>query len=199
MREKNALHSATFEWAKQQQYSKDMQRTYVLSFKFSPQNFLKWLPNNIWHIFISVMEDSMAVRTANAVWEGGLQAGKGTMQLGSGAFEGQYSFSSRFEEGAGTNPEELIGAAHAGCFSMAFAATLSRAGFEPRSIRTTAVVHLTKDESGFSIPAIDLNTEAVVPGIEATNFQELAETAKKSCPVSKALAGVKIKLTAKLI
>jgi lipoyl-dependent peroxiredoxin len=141
----------------------------------------------------------MAVRTAKAAWEGDLQAGKGTMRLGSGAFEGQYSFSSRFEEGAGTNPEELIGAAHAGCFSMALAATLSRAGFEPKNIRTTATVHLIKDDSGFVIPTIDLNTEAEVLGIEAAVFQEFAETAKKSCPVSKALAGVTIKLTAKLI
>ncbi|HKX29039.1 MAG TPA: OsmC family protein [Blastocatellia bacterium] len=141
----------------------------------------------------------MAVRTAKAAWEGNLQSGKGTMSLGSGAFEGQYSFASRFEEGVGTNPEELIGAAHAGCFSMALAATLGQAGFAPQSVRTTATVHLIKDQGGFVIPTIDLATEASVPGIEPDRFQELAETAKKNCPVSKALAGVTIKLTAKLI
>ena len=140
----------------------------------------------------------MAVRTAKAAWNGGIQTGKGTMALGSGAFEGQYSFSSRFENGAGTNPEELIGAAHAGCFSMALAATLGRSGFEPKSIRTTAQVHLVKNDTGFVIPSIDLDTEADVPGIDAEKFQELAKTAKETCPVSKALAGVEIKLNAKL-
>jgi len=141
----------------------------------------------------------MAVRTANAVWEGNLQAGKGKMALGSGAFEGQYSFASRFEDGAGTNPEELIGAAHAGCFSMALAATLTNSGFDPKSVKTTAKVHLLKKDGGFAIPTIDLDTEASVPGIDAAKFQELAETAKKNCPVSKALAGVDIKLNAKLV
>jgi lipoyl-dependent peroxiredoxin len=141
----------------------------------------------------------MAVRTANAVWEGNLQAGKGKMALGSGAFEGQYSFASRFEDGVGTNPEELIGAAHAGCFSMALAATLSNSGFEPKSVKTTAKVHLLKKDGGFAIPTIDLDTEASVPGIDAAKFQELAETAKKNCPVSKALASVEIKLNAKLV
>jgi osmotically inducible protein OsmC len=141
----------------------------------------------------------MAVRNAKAVWEGNLQSGKGRMALGSGAFEGQYSFSSRFEEGTGTNPEELLGAAHAGCFSMALAATLGGAGFEPKNVRTTAKVHLTKKDAGFVIPTIDLETEAEVPGIDQAKFQELAETAKKNCPVSKALAGVEIKLTSKLV
>jgi osmotically inducible protein OsmC len=141
----------------------------------------------------------MAIRHAKAVWEGNLQAGKGRMSLGSGAFEGQYSFSSRFEEGVGTNPEELIGAAHAGCFSMALAATLGNSGFEPKSVKTTAKVHLVKKESGFVIPSIDLETEAEVPGMDHAKFQELAETAKKNCPVSKALAGVEIKLAAKLV
>jgi lipoyl-dependent peroxiredoxin len=141
----------------------------------------------------------MAIRNAKAAWEGNLQSGKGKMALGSGAFEGQYSFSSRFEEGAGTNPEELLGAAHAGCFSMALAATLGGAGFEPKTVRTTAKVHLIKKDAGFVIPTIDLDTEAEVPGIDQAKFQELAETAKKNCPVSKALAGVEIKLTAKLL
>src|SRR5215831_3707165 len=141
----------------------------------------------------------MPARTANAVWEGSLQQGKGKMRLGSGAFEGQYSFASRFENGVGTNPEELIGAAHAGCFSMALAATLGRAGFEPKSVRTTARVHLVKNDTGFVIPTIDLDTEAEVPGIDAGKFQELAVSAKETCPVPKALAGVEIKLNAKLV
>ncbi len=141
----------------------------------------------------------MAVRTAKAAWDGNIQTGKGKMSLGSGAFEGQYSFSSRFEDGVGTNPEELLGAAHAGCFSMAFAATLGREGFEPKSVRTNAKVHLIKNEGGFVIPTIDLETEVKVPGIDAAKFQELAESAKKNCPVSKALAGVEIKMTAKLV
>src|SRR3954463_3454696 len=108
----------------------------------------------------------MPERTATARWEGGLQGGKGTMRLGSGAFDGQYSFSSRFEEGTGTNPEELIGAAHAGCFSMAFSAQLTNAGFPPTSVQTQARVHLDKGDAGFSITTIDLVTEAVVPGID---------------------------------
>src|ERR671915_9712 len=101
----------------------------------------------------------MPARTATARWEGGLQQGKGTMRLGSGAFEGQYSFSSRFEEGTGTNPEELIGAAHAGCFSMALSAGLGRAGHPPKRVQTTAKVHLDKAEVGWHVPHIELETE----------------------------------------
>jgi lipoyl-dependent peroxiredoxin len=129
----------------------------------------------------------MPERTATARWEGGLQEGKGTMRLGSGAFEGQYSFSSRFEEGTGTNPEELIGAAHAGCFSMALSAGLERAGHAPNSVDTTARVHLERGDAGFRIERIDLTTTADVPGIDDAAFQEQAETAKKNCPVSQAL------------
>jgi osmotically inducible protein OsmC len=140
----------------------------------------------------------MPERTATAHWEGGLQEGRGTMRLASGAFEGQYSFSSRFEEGTGTNPEELIGAAHAGCFSMALSAGLERAGHPPTSVDTTARVHLERAESGFRIERIDLTTTADVPGIEDAVFQEQAETAKKNCPVSQALTGVDIQLTARL-
>lgn len=139
----------------------------------------------------------MATRTARAQWEGNLQQGRGSMGLGSGAFQGQYSFSSRFEEGTGTNPEELIGAAHAGCFSMAFANALAKAGFEPKRVATTATVQLAKVAEGFSITSIQLDTEAQVPGIDEAKFQELAEGAKKGCPVSKALAGTEIKLKAK--
>jgi osmotically inducible protein OsmC len=140
----------------------------------------------------------MPERTATARWEGGLQQGKGTMRLGSGAFEGQYSFSSRFEEGTGTNPEELIGAAHAGCFSMALSAGLERAGHAPNAVDTTALVHLERAESGFRISRIDLTTTADVPGIDDAGFQEQAETAKANCPVSQALAGVDIRLDARL-
>ena len=140
----------------------------------------------------------MPERTATARWEGGLQHGKGTMRLGSGAFEGQYSFSSRFEEGSGTNPEELIGAAHAGCFSMALSGGLERAGHPPNSIDTTARVHLERGDSGFRISRIDLTTTADVPGMDDAAFLEQAEAAKKNCPVSQALTGVDIQLTAQL-
>jgi osmotically inducible protein OsmC len=132
----------------------------------------------------------MAVRGASAEWKGSLKAGGGTVRLGSGAFEGSYSFVSRFESGAGTNPEELIGAAHAGCFSMALAAALERAGHTPASIQTTSKVHLGTSEAGPTITQIDLEVEGVVPGIDAATFQEQAEGAKKGCPVSRALAGV---------
>ena len=141
----------------------------------------------------------MAIRTAKAQWDGTLKEGKGTMSLGSGAFQGPYSFASRFEQGTGTNPEELIGAAHAGCFSMALAAALGKAGFTPRRVSTAASVHLDPVEGGFAITAIDLKTEAAVPGIDNTKFQEIADGAKKGCPVSKALAGAKINLDAKLV
>src|ERR671922_2690878 len=105
----------------------------------------------------------MPVRSAEAVWEGDLQDGKGTLRLGSGAFEGQYSYSSRFEEGTGTNPEELIGAAHAGCFSMAFANILATAGHDPQRVETTARVHLEPRDEGPAITRIELQTEAEVP------------------------------------
>jgi osmotically inducible protein OsmC len=141
----------------------------------------------------------MAARTADAEWKGNLREGKGTMKLGSGAYEGAYSFASRFENGTGTNPEELIGAAHAGCFSMALSAGLGRAGFTPTRIHTTARVHLEKVGEGFGITRIELNTAGQVPGIDAATFQKQAEDAKKGCPVSKALAGVQISLTAKLV
>jgi osmotically inducible protein OsmC len=141
----------------------------------------------------------MAVRTADARWEGNLQDGKGTMRFGGGAFEGQYSFSSRFEEGAGTNPEELIAAAHAGCFSMALSNGLAKAGHVPTRVETTASVHLDKVEGGFGITKIDLRTEAEVPGIDESAFKEQAETAKANCPVSKALAAVEITLDASLV
>ena len=140
----------------------------------------------------------MSTRSASAVWEGNLKNGKGKMKFGSGAFEGQYSFSSRFEEGKGTNPEELIGAAHAGCFSMAFSHDLSEAGFTPTKVATTAKVHLAMAEGGFKIVSIELECEADVPKIDEQTFQKLGDDAKKGCPVSKALAGTDISLKAKL-
>ena len=141
----------------------------------------------------------MATRKANAVWEGGLQDGKGKVSLGSGAFEGNYSFTSRFEDGSGTNPEELIGAAHAGCYSMALSLALEQAGYSPERVSTEAHVHLTKEGEGFSINKIDLVTEASIPEISEEDFQEQAKTAKENCPVSKALAGVDVSLDAKLV
>jgi lipoyl-dependent peroxiredoxin len=141
----------------------------------------------------------MPVRKAEARWEGDLPSGKGTMRFGGGAFEGQYSFSSRFEDGAGTNPEELIAAAHAGCFSMALSNGLAKAGFTPTRVDTTASVSLEKTDAGFGITKIELRTEAEVPGIDEATFSEQADTAKKNCPVSKALAAVDISLDAKLV
>jgi lipoyl-dependent peroxiredoxin len=141
----------------------------------------------------------MPVRSAEAVWEGDLQTGKGTMRFGSGAFEGQYSFASRFEEGVGTNPEELIAAAHAGCFSMALSAALARAGNTPKRVETTARVRLEKVGEGFSITRSDLVCEADVPGIDEATFQETAEGAKKTCIVSRALGALEITLEAKLV
>jgi osmotically inducible protein OsmC len=120
------------------------------------------------------------------------------MAFGSGAFEGQYSFGSRFEEGTGTNPEELIGAAHAGCFSMAFSGVLGEAGHDPKRVATTARVHLDKSDEGFTITKIELQTEAEIPGIEEDEFQKLAADAKAGCPVSRALGGVEIEVEAKL-
>lgn len=141
----------------------------------------------------------MPVRRANAVWTGGLKDGSGQMRLGSGAFEGAYSFGTRFEEAPGTNPEELIGAAHAGCFSMALSVGLERAGHAPKRVATSARVHLEKGDAGFSITRIELSTEAEVPGIDEATFQEQAQGAKANCPVSKALAGVEISLDARLV
>lgn len=140
----------------------------------------------------------MPVRSANARWEGDIKGGGGNMKLGSGAFEGKYSFGSRFETDPGTNPEELIAAAHAGCYSMALTAALGRADFAPESVATSARVHLEITDAGPTITKIELTTEAAVPGIDETTFQEHATSAKENCPVSKALAGVEIHLEASL-
>ena len=141
----------------------------------------------------------MPVRTAKARWQGSLKEGGGTMSLGSGAYEGAYSFGTRFEGEPGTNPEELIAAAHAGCFSMALSGALGRSGYTPDSVATSARCHLEKVDGGFAITRIELITEAAVPGIDEAAFQEHAEGAKAGCPVSKALAGVEISLDAKLV
>jgi lipoyl-dependent peroxiredoxin len=142
---------------------------------------------------------AMPVRTSEALWEGDLKRGKGTVKLGQGAYNGPYSFQSRFENGAGTNPEELIAAAHAGCFSMALSAELTKAGFTPTSVHTVARVHLEKQGEGFGIPKIELITEAKVPGIDPAAFDQQAQSAKKNCPVSKLLAAAEITLDAKLL
>jgi osmotically inducible protein OsmC len=138
----------------------------------------------------------MAVSKAEAIWEGTLKEGSGTMKVGSGFVQGPYTFASRFEGDAkGTNPEELIGAAHAGCFSMFLSAQLTRAGFAPKSIHTTATVHLT---DGPTISLIELVCEAEVPGVDQNTFDEKVAVSKAGCPVSKALASVEMKVTATL-
>jgi osmotically inducible protein OsmC len=130
----------------------------------------------------------MPERHAEATWNGNLRDGSGHMNMESGSYEGAYTFASRFEEDEGTNPEELIAAAHAGCFSMALAADLGREGYDPEAVDTTANVTLDGDEG--AIVRIELVTEASVPGISNDEFQEIAAGAKQNCPVSKALAGV---------
>ena len=140
----------------------------------------------------------MPARKGTAVWEGTLKEGKGSMKLGTGAYEGPFSFKSRFEEGTGTNPEELIGAALAGCFSMALSANLEKAGHPGRRVSTTANVKLEMTDGGPKITTIELDTEAEVPGIDEATFREQAEKTKTGCPVSKALTGTEIKLYARL-
>ncbi|MER8391213.1 OsmC family protein [Mesorhizobium sp. M1340] len=142
----------------------------------------------------------MTIREAEAQWQGSLKEGSGRLRLGSGVFEGAYSFPSRFENGPGTNPEELIAAAHAGCFSMALSAILGREGYTPARIHTTAKAHLGATGAGPTLTRIELETEASVAGLAAGDFERLAQTAKESCLVSRALAGVAvITLKARLI
>ena len=141
----------------------------------------------------------MPVRNAEAEWKGNLLEGKGTIKLGSGAFEGSYDWRGRTADGAGTNPEELIAGAHAGCFSMALSAQLANNNTPAARIHTTAKAHLEKLEAGFTITRIELATEVEAPGIDNEKFQELAATAKANCPVSKALAGTEIQMTATLL
>jgi osmotically inducible protein OsmC len=132
----------------------------------------------------------MTIRQAQADWQGTLREGSGRLKLGSGAFEGAYSYPSRFEDGPGTNPEELIAAAHAGCFTMALSYALGNAGNAPERIRTVARVHLGMTAAGPTITRIELETEGEVPGLDPDAFGEVADAAKKSCLVSRALAGV---------
>ena len=141
----------------------------------------------------------MPVRSSEAVWMGSLLEGRGTIRLESGSFAGDYSFRSRFVNGKGTNPEELIAAAHAGCYSMALSAGLTRAGHPPTSIRTAAHVYLEKDGEGFGITKIELETYAMVPKISEAEFLEQVEAAKTGCPVSRLLASVEITLSARLV
>lgn len=138
------------------------------------------------------------IRHAEAEWSGSLKDGKGRVKVETGTLDSPYSFRARFEGGGETNPEELMGAAHAGCFTMALTAMLSGAGKPPTHIHTKASVHLTPVTGGFSIPKIELVTVANVPGMEAAEFLKMANDAKANCPVSKALAGVEITLDAKL-
>lgn len=138
-------------------------------------------------------------RKAEADWNGGIMDGKGNLKLGSGAFEGAYSFQSRFgDDTTATNPEELIAAAHAGCFTMALTGNLGRAGYSPTNVHTTANVKIEKQGDGFVIPNIDLVTEAEVEGIEDEEFQQIAEKTKETCPVSQVLKGAEISLKATL-
>jgi lipoyl-dependent peroxiredoxin len=132
----------------------------------------------------------MATRNGSARWDGDLATGSGNVTVGERAWTGNYSYASRFENGAGTNPEELIAAAHAGCFSMALSSTLSGAGHTPRSIETMARVHLRLVEGMPTIQQIDLETKGDVPDLDADGFRELAERAKAACAVSRALRGV---------
>ena len=140
----------------------------------------------------------MPTREAQAEWLGNFARGKGTMSVGSGAFEGAYTAASRFEDGEGTNPEELMAAAHAGCYSMALALGLTEAGHEPESVRTTARVSIEKDDGGFSITRSDLSTEVKAEGLDEDEFQKLAGEAKEGCPVSRALGAIDVSLDAKL-
>ncbi|HKY31971.1 MAG TPA: OsmC family protein [Candidatus Polarisedimenticolia bacterium] len=140
----------------------------------------------------------MPVRQAKAQWEGDLKQGRGSMKLGSGAWEGPYSFGSRFEGAQGSNPEEMLGAAHAGCFTMALANKLAQAGHPAQRVHTTAQVHLDKSGEGFGITRIQLTTEGSVPGISEQEFKRLAEDAKANCLVSKVLKGLSIELQATL-
>jgi lipoyl-dependent peroxiredoxin len=141
----------------------------------------------------------MTARNGSAEWNGDLQSGSGTVTVGDGIFEGQYSFASRFEEGSGTNPEQLIAAAHAACFSMALANILSQAGHAPQSVSTDARVQLRNVDGAPTLTRIDLDAEGNVSGIDEQQFQQYAEEAKAGCPVSRALAGVpQIELAARL-
>ena len=141
----------------------------------------------------------MPIRTASARWQGNLTEGSGTVRTGKGGLEGNYSYKSRFEEGEGTNPEELVGAAHAGCYSMALSKQLADAGAPPKSVDTTAQVHFDKTDAGMTVTRIDLDTVVDAPGVDQAEFQKLAEGAKENCPISRLLSpGAQITLNARL-
>jgi lipoyl-dependent peroxiredoxin len=140
----------------------------------------------------------MAERKAQAEWRDGLQEGEGVMRTESGALEASFTFPTRFEDGQGSNPEELIGAAHAGCYSMALSAGLGDAGYTPRKIVTDAAVSIEKGGGGFNITYSALKVKATVPGISEDEFMKIAQDTKKNCPVSKALGGLDIRLEAEL-
>lgn len=141
----------------------------------------------------------MTARSSSAQWRGDLKSGSGELSLGSGAFSGEYSFVSRFEEGDGTNPEELIAAAHAACFSMALSNILATAGSTPTSVKTEATLHLEKVDGAMTITRVVLDTVGEVPGIDAAQFVEKAEEAKANCPVSRLLTGATIELNAQFV
>lgn len=140
----------------------------------------------------------MPTRNAEATWEGGLQGGKGTFRGESGAIDGAYNFGSRFAEGTGSNPEELLAAAHAACYSMALSGALEKAGFTPERVHTDAACTVERSPEGFTITSMRLRTRARVPGIDEAKFRESAEGAKKGCPVSRALTGLQVELDAAL-
>lgn len=140
----------------------------------------------------------MPTRTANAEWNGSLRDGNGTMKMRSGSYEGPFSFQSRFKEGEGTNPEELIAAAHAGCFSMQLSGLLGARDVTPESVQTEAQVEVSKVEGGFGITKINLVSRVKAPGLDESTFQEVAQAAKETCPVSQALRAVDISLDATL-
>jgi len=129
----------------------------------------------------------MPDRSAQAQWKGDLKGGNGTVKVGSGLFEGPYSFVSRFESGEGTNPEELIAAAHAGCYSMALSNELAKAGHDTKSVNTKATISLEMIDGAPTITKIKLNATAIVPGLTDEDFQKIAEATKDACPVSRAL------------
>ena len=141
----------------------------------------------------------MPTRTGKAVWKGSLKEGKGEMETESGVLKNEYSFGTRFQQKKGTNPDELIAAAHAGCFSMALSLILGQEGYTPTEINTTAKVTIEEKGGGFALTTSKLITKAKVPNIEENEFQKIANKAKKGCPVSKALKGLKIELDAKII
>jgi osmotically inducible protein OsmC len=150
------------------------------------------------NLTVSERRSIMPIRQSEGIWEGTLKTGQGKMRIGTGGFEVDYSFPSRFDNGIGTNPEELLGAAHAGCYSMALSQLIAKAGFTPKNIHTRAKVHLDQSVKGLAISRMELDTTADVPGMDEKTFLKQAQEAKINCPVSRALAGVDISLEAKL-